>query len=281
MGFWKWRSWRSLLDNSIPLDRQIVMRVMIYTVAVDNPGERIYWHLAKLLVSSLCRSGNSFQIRVFHNGTDPMFPLGRPNVQEFLIESSAKTNTSIENRWALKAKLGRSLCDDSDWEKILFLDADCLVTGSLDTFLSGDWEIACVHETGQPIQSVQFNALLTPTESTTLQIEGVNSGVLGVNRRIAQHFFEAWEKIDRLIADNHVFCRDQAALNRTLLDNHYLIKDCRDMVSAPYHTGFVARAPITHWVGLSNKDKLPPSFGKFMETYFLDEKLTLFNLLEH
>jgi hypothetical protein len=255
------------------------MSLLVYTVAVDQPGCRTYWHLAKLLVSSLSRAEPSVPCRVYHNGESSMFALPRSNVTEFDLGTLEATD--YQNPWLQKALIGRELLEECEWSTLLFLDADCLVTRSLSDMLSGEWDICCPRETGHSIAEIQFSGLLSDIEKQSASQFGFNSGVVAVNRRSAPEFFDRWIKANVQSRSVRACCGDQPALNRVMLDSSFRHKDIADYVSLPYHLGRRNTAPITHWVGLSGQDKIPASFGAYMSSFFLDSAMTLFNILEH
>jgi hypothetical protein len=269
-------------------------QVLAYTIAIDSPGERLYRNLAKLLASSVLRSGFDGRLIIFHNGENQLFPLGRSNIVEERIEidvdGSIQTATSFhseqyERRWSLKHQLSEVLIGDYEWDKLLFLDADCLVTKPLNPIFEGDWELAIYREPGQRIAEPQFNCFLTDEEMEQENVEGVNSGVFCVHRSIAERFFNAWRAAEELQVTRRRCCLDQAALNRVLLDESFVTKDIGSLVAMPFHTDRYrsdsCSATINHFVGALGQQKLRASFGLFMESYFFDPNLTLYNLIEN
>ncbi len=267
------------------------MKTIVYTIACDDEGKFLYRNLAKLLVSSIIRSGFGGTVVVFHNAKHPLFSLGRPNVcEEYIDFNSPQKNGGLddeaerERRWSLKHQVASILHEEYEWQKLLFIDSDCIVTGSLDCFFLGDWQLAIHREYGQLVSSLQFNYFLSDHEIENATDFGVNSGVFCVDRSISSEFFLDWAKAEKLRSTRHRCCLDQAALNRVVLDAKFSLHDCSDLVSMPFHVNnalpAVRRSVITHWVGATGYRKLKASFGLFMETYYYDPSLTLFNLLE-
>lgn len=267
----------------------MISRTLIYTIAVDDEGCYVYRNLAKLLASSVVRSGFSGEMVIFHNARQPIFPLGRSSVREERIDVSQSashagqmTISKIEARWSLKHQVSSILHRDYDWQRLLFLDADCLVTGPLSSLVEGEWELAVYREPGQTVNSDQFNCFLTDDEMNNLTSEGINSGAFCVDRSVSEAFFRAWASAERLPPQRRRTCSDQASLNRVVLDHDFQLHEFSAFVSMPFHTDTTKRfgTVVTHWVGGSEMRKLQASFGLFMETYFFDPSVTLFNLLE-
>lgn len=267
-------------------------RILAYTIAYDSEGEQTYRHLSKILVSSLIRSGFNGDIVIFHNGSERIFRLGRHNVYEEgldLIEHDSKFTVenllaTAEQRWALKHRVSEILLNEYEWDRLLFLDADTLVTRPIHQLFLGDFDLAIYREPRQNISNSSFNCFLSDFEMQNLKIEGVNSGIFCVDRSIAKCFFNKWAQVERTKELRRRCCTDQAALNRVLLDHSYKTIDISHCVSMPFHTDgskFVSPASsITHWIGAVGLLKVKSSFGLFMETYFFDPNMTLFHLLE-
>jgi hypothetical protein len=264
------------------------VRRIVYTVAFDDPGSNAYRNLAKLLVSSVARSGFDGQIVVFHNAEMPLFQFPRSAVAEERIElndieGEEAAGTTREDRWRLKHQVAPILFE-YEWDRALFIDADCIVTGSLDPFFEGAWELAVYREPGKPVTSDQFNCFLTEAEMEVLKGEGVNSGVFCIDRSVAEEFFLSWAEAEKQEVTRDQSCLDQAALNRVVVDGKFVLGDCSQHVSRPLYTDTSARhrwnAPVVHFVGAMEAEKMKAAFGLFMETYYCDPSLTLFNLLE-
>lgn len=268
-------------------------RNLIYTIAYDNEGDRLYGNLAKLLVSSIIRTGFEGEIVVFHNGVHPLFQLGRPRVSEVAVGLEGHPGCFerendvpvAEQRWALKHRLSEILLQEYEWDRLLFIDADCLAVRSLDECFAGDFQLAIYRERNRPVTEMHFNCFLSEEEMETLAIDGINSGVFCVDRSIAEPFFAAWGKAETQAERRFRWCTDQAALNRVVLDHDYRLKDITGLVGMPYNTQDTrheveAEKSIIHWVGAAGEQKLKVSYGLFAETFLYDPALTLFNLME-
>ncbi|MBE2284529.1 MAG: hypothetical protein IAE77_13820 [Prosthecobacter sp.] len=256
---------------------------LIYTIAIDRKGEFLQRNLAKLLVSSIVRSGFSGKILVIHNSNDKLFLFPREQVKEESIDFDEVGDLSVEAIWSLKHRLVNILLENS-WQRLIFFDADCLVLKSLDPILNAQWEVLICREPGQSIVESQFNCFLSDSEMNTLKCDGINSGVFGVQRGVAEDFFRRWSASEKSVERRRRLCADQASLNRVILDTNYCLFDCGPLVSMPYHPGIkssnLRQRCISHFVGAVGQEKLRAAFGLFMGTYFFDSRLTLFNLLE-
>lgn len=268
-------------------------RNLIYTIAYDNDGERLYGNLAKLLVSSITRTGFEGEVVVFHNGERPLFQLGRPQVSEIALDLEGQPGCFqkendvpvAEQRWALKHRVADILLQEYEWDRLLFIDADCLAVRPLDEIFAGNFHLAVYRERNRPVNQMHFNCFLSEEEMNTLAIDGINSGVFCVDRSIAASFFAAWGEAEKLVEQRFRWCTDQAALNRVVLDHDYNLKDLTSLVGMPYNTSDTRNEvefgkSIIHWVGAAGEQKLKVSYGLFAETFLYDPALTLFNLME-
>lgn len=268
------------------------MKTLIYTVAYDNKDSRVYQGLAKLLASSIIRSGFTGEMVVFHNGEEPLFKSRREGLFEMGVDLPEDPGTITEDtvltvpeqRWALKHRVSSILLEEFSWDRLLFIDADCLVVGPLGPVFEGDFELAVYREPRQPMTRLSFNCFLTEEEMSGLNVEGINSGIFCMDRSVAPDFFSSWEEASARKEQRTRACTDQAALNRVVLDKGYRLKEFGNLVSMPYHTDMGRCAEsgksIIHWIGLTGYGKLQASFGKYMEKYLFDPSLTLFNLME-
>ncbi len=270
-----------------------MQRNLVYSIAYDDHGETLYGNLAKLLASSIIRSGFDGEVVLFHNGALPLFRLDRSRVSEVPIDlvdhppilTGGDFTPILEQRWALKHRVAAILLNEYEWDRLLFIDADCLVVGPLDEMMAGDYELAVYRERNRKITQMSFNCFLTDDEMNSAEVDGINSGIFCVDRSIARSFFTAWEEAETRTEQRFRWCTDQAALNRVVLDHDYALKDLTHLVGMPYNTDdtrhdLESGKSIIHWVGQTGHRKLKASFGLFAEAYLFDPSLTLFHLME-
>lgn len=190
--------------------------------------------------------------------------------------------------------------DASRYDKVLFLDADCLALRNVEHLLEGDWDMAFQPERGLNVDLPQFSCFLTDEERTTLKRPGVNSGTLAVRGAIFDEVMAMWERIDEAEPPQLRTCSDQGSWNRLLLDAEaarlhgrkggYGVPSWR---AVPFERGEVqfpiyldskyqdyADAALVHCLGGDTRQKLKFMFGLYMATFFYDDNLTLLNLME-
>ena len=124
-------------------------RHLAYTLALDHPpGATGHRTMAKFLVLSLLRTRFSGDIVVFKNTREPLFMIPRAGVREVFIETEPPPGEDFwdyAQSWKFRV---RHRLDVAGYEKVLFLDADCLALRSVDPLLSGDWDLAVYPEPG-------------------------------------------------------------------------------------------------------------------------------------
>ncbi len=263
------------------------MKKLIYTIAFDAPGQSLYRNLAKLLASSILRSGFNGEIVVFHNSANPLFLLQRAGIIEYPLDVENVTGDGMsfhpEKTWALK-HLVANLLHEHDWDRCYFIDADAIVLENLEPLFLGDWEVAVCREPGRALTRPEFSKFLTLSTHNASDLEGINSGIVGVDRSVSERFFATWTENETNLKCDERACTDQIALNQLTLENNFQLFDVGHLISMPFHTdllwGRPKRVLLEHMVGAIGHEKLKRSFGAFMETYYYDPTVTLFNLLE-
>lgn len=270
-------------------------RHLAYVVAFDPPGSPGHRMMGKMLASSLLRTYFDGDIIVFRNSPEPLFRVQRVGLEEFYIPTpEVRGLEGAEYSWCWKYKV-REVIDASRHDKVLFLDADCLVLRNIDHLLEGPWDIAFQPELALNIDSPQFSCFLTDGEKATLKRPGVNSGTLAVRGAIFQEAMAEWERIDMSEPPQPRGCSDQGSWNRLLLDHTTAglnpreakwraVRFERGEVQFPIYLdpkwSDYKHAAIVHCLGGDTRDKLRFMFGLYMGTFFFDDSSTLVNLLE-
>jgi hypothetical protein len=243
---------------------------LCYTIALDAPGQDVHRRMARLLVTSLLRTGWAGKIVVFRNGDgDPVLPEGHDAVEERRIESAPESAWSETMAWKYRV---REQLDLTGMDKVLFLDCDCLVLRSINHLMMGSWDIYTAPEPGR-LTEFAFNGYLTDAEMEKLkEAPGLNAGVIGVR---ADHFVAVmaeWERINARIQLRPWYGRDQHAWNRLILDTP-LRHRCMAAgeVQFPFlHRAFYPdyrRAALVHAADRSPEEKLSLLFGLWMEAF--------------
>ena len=150
---------------------------LCYTIAIDKPGEDVHRRMARLLVTSLIRTGWHGKIVVFHNNPVPVMPEGHPDVEERMIEQEASVGFAGITRWKYRV---RNRLDVSGFGKVVFLDCDIIALRDVNHLMLGTWEIYTAPEPGRIVE-LPFNGYLTDDEFVVLADRpGINSGTIGL-----------------------------------------------------------------------------------------------------
>ena len=192
---------------------------LVYTVAFDAPGSESYRFLAKMLVSSLARTFFTGDVMVFRNSAAPLFLVERKGVEEFYIETPPlRGKERAEMAWGWKYRVA-DLIDPTAYDKILFLDADCLALRNIDELLEGNWDIRYQPERQHLMNGDSFNAFFTDDEMERAgRREGANSGTLAVRGSVYHDVMREWGRLDALTPLRGKGFHDQASWNKLLIN---------------------------------------------------------------
>lgn len=260
-------------------------RNLIYTIAFDPAGYCAHQGMAKILVSSLLRTYFSGDILVFRNSAEPLFHLERGGLSEIFIDSindDPGETTDIAWRWKYRA---RHYFDASQYDRVMFIDADCIALRNIDHLLEGHWDITYQQERSEPITTSDFNGYLTEKEMDSLRRPGINSGSFAIRGRIFDSVMEHWEKVHEGPALRQTTFLEQSAWNRVILDTVYKTRVFeRDAIMFPCRResefSNYLDAGVLHAQGVGIVEKMRFLFGTYAHTFQFDENLTLLRLLE-
>lgn len=204
---------------ALNIKRKQPKRNLVYTVAFDAPGSQAYRFLAKMLASSLLRTFFTGDILIFRNSAAPLFLVERKGLEEMYLETPPMYGQErAEYSWSYKHRVAE-LIDPELYDKILFLDADCLALRNIDHLLEGDWDIRCQPERGLPMNTGHYNALLTGEEMTqAAQRDGINSGTLAVRAAVFHEVMREWGRLDAQKPLRETGFHDQASWNKLVLN---------------------------------------------------------------
>jgi hypothetical protein len=260
-------------------------RTLVYTIAFDPSGSPAHRGMAKILVSSLLRTYFSGEILVLRNSTEPLFHMERGGLTEVLIDSvqdDPGETTDTAWRWKYRA---RHYFDASQYDRVMFIDADCIALRNIDHLLEGDWDIAYQPERGEPITTSDFNGYLSGEEMSSMSRPGINSGAFSIRGTIFNAVMEHWEKVHEGLASRPTTFLEQSAWNRVILDTIYKTKAFeRDGIMFPCRRESAFSnyldASVLHAQGVGTLEKMKFLFGTYAHTFQFDDNLTLLNLLE-
>ncbi len=260
---------------------------LAYTLALDHPpGALGHRNMAKFLVLSLLRTRFQGEIVVFKTSPAPLFMVPRAGVREITIDPGEHGDEHFWNyAQAWKFKVHEQL-DVTGFDKVLYLDADCLALRNLGSMLEGDWDMGFYSEPGTRAGNEGFNCFISEEEAAQLTCEGVNGGVLAIAADRFHEVMEEWQRIHFGPAQRPKYFTDQAALNRLVIDSslrHRVFT--RAEVTAPFSHDPRAQdylaSQLVHLAGSTDLyEKLQFMFGLYMSTFFFDRQATLLNILE-
>lgn len=262
-------------------------RHLAYTLALDHPPGAVgHWTMAKFLVLSLLRTRFDGDIVVFKNVAEPLFMVPRAGVREVCIDAGEAGNLHFwdyAQAWKFRV---REHLDVTGYDKVLFLDADCLAQRNIDSLLEGDWDLRVYEEPGSSAGMVHFNCFISEDEARTLKAPGINGGLLAVRAALFADVMAEWERINFGPAPRKIHFADQAALTRLVLDTKLRVRPFkRTEVAFPLvHDPRVqdyADAAVLHLAGARTFDeKLRFMFGAYLSTFFYDRQALLLHILD-
>lgn len=264
-------------------------RHLAYIVALDRAGMTGHRNLAKMLVSSLLRTRFDGDIMVFHNSPHPLFMVPREGVQEVILKAKKEPKTHDEFvgfAQSCKHTVARHLQPEG-YDKVIFLDCDCLVLRPINHLLEGDWSLAVITESGTRIQNGPYGGYLTAAEHGLLRREGMNSGTWAISAPLLKKFLRQWRAAEKLPPAFECL-REQSAFNRVVLDwPGMVLMWPHEEIALPFCHGNrtcyrdFSTSAIVHAAGAAGPvEKLPFIFGLFCSQFLCDDKLTMFNVME-
>ena len=265
-------------------------RNLIYTLALDPAGATGHWSLAKLLVSSLLRTRFSGDIVVFHNSPRPLYMVTRMGLREVYLDlpRAAKDMRDFTVLAQTSKHAVRKWITGAHYDKVMFLDCDCVALRNVDHFFDGDYDLAVYSEPGTKIQGGGYGGYLTGTEWRDLKRRGINSGTWVVSGKRFGELLDRWKKTQARNPTQVCSLREQSAFNRIALDWRGCLAElpgreitlplCNCNVSE-YRT--YTNSTIIHAAGGYDVNyKLRFLFSAFAGAFFFDPQLALFNILE-
>src|SRR4030095_8969212 len=173
--------------------------------------------MAKFLVLSLLRTRFDGDIVVFKNSPKPLFALPRPQVREVLVRTNRPRSERFGDyaqSWKFRV---REHLHVAEYDKVLFLDADCLALRNINPLLNGDWDLAFYREHGSSVGMRLFNAFISDQEAEEMDCEGLSGGVVGVRAALYQKTMRDWERIHFGPGVRRKSFTDQAAWTRLVI----------------------------------------------------------------
>ena len=249
-----------------------VLPNLCYTIAFDGPKDDTHRRLARLLVTSLLRTGWHGRIVVFRNGARPVMAQRHPAVHEEIVPANLDAPWPEVVGWKYRVRDRLNL---SRIGKVLFLDCDCLVLQNINDLMFGSWDIYTAPEPGRIVEA-PFNGYLTDREMAKLRNQpGLNSGNFGVRASRFVEVMAEWERIDAAEPTRLSKNRNQHSWNRLVLDTRLRHRPfAPGKIQFPFlHRatyGDYRRAAIIHAADRSPQEKLAFLYGMWMDVFGQD-----------
>ena len=265
-------------------------RHLVYTVALDRPGQTGHRNMAKMLVSSLLRTRFSGDILVFHDAPGPLFMVARAGVREVRLRVPEEGCADGDfTAYAQSCKHGVAAhLDTAAYDRIMFIDCDALALRNIDHLFAGEWELAVTVETGSKIQEYGYGGYLTKRERKTVVRDGMNSGTWVVAAERCGELLRRWRKVESRAPLDPECLREQSAFNRVAVNWDGVVQAWpRGEIALPLVTGHLTaypeycRAAIVHVAsGYPVDYKMRFLFSIFAGRFLYDSQLALFNVME-
>ena len=268
-------------------------KILAYTVAFDHSGFGGSRQMAHMLASSISRAYLNGELFIIRNSEDPIFQIERKGVEEIYVPTPDLNDddqrlADLANAWKFRSRV--QLTEDlvSNYDVVMFIDADCLVLRNMDHLFAGDdWDILYQTEPGRMISDPVFRAYLTEEEKRSSRF-GINAGTWATRAEIFHEVTGVWESLMRKTPKGDSRWRDQAAWNRLILDSKdygWRAKPFESYeIQFPLHLNLdwkhYQNAALVHCVGGDTLEKLKFMFGMYMQTYFHDSHNTVISLLD-
>ncbi len=265
-------------------------RNLIYTMALDPKGATGHWNLAKLLVSSLLRTRFTGDIIVFHNSPRPLYMVPRKGFREIRLDLP-RAARDMRDFAVLAQTCKHSVTKwikGAEYDKVMFIDCDCVVLRNIDHFFDDDSDLAIFSEPGTDIQGDSYGGYLTDKEWQRLVRRGINSGTWVVAGHRFDTLLRRWRTTQARTPTQICGLREQSAFNRVVLDwdgdigelpaGEIALPLCNRELS---HYRAFTNCAIVHAAGGDDVNhKLRFLFSAFTGAFLFDPQLALFNILE-
>ena len=185
--------------------------MLVCTVAMDAGRSPLHRWMAMLMISSLQRAGYADDVMLFTDSESEPFSLGRLRVEQVRIELHGALSGCDAKFLALTEIPG-------GYDRVKFLDADCLVLRDPAEFLASREAVVFSEEPLGKITDPVNNAYLTREEMRMLSRPAINSGVFAVPGGWLPDFAARWRSNAAVEPLREKFCADQPSFVRTLLD---------------------------------------------------------------
>ena len=272
---------------------------LFYTIAYDPPGITGARQLAKMLAGSVVRNFWPGEVLVLVNAPYPIFQVPRAGLREEYIETPEMSAAELAAlAQAAKAEAG-TIFKGTDYEWVMFADADCLCLRGLEHLLRERPEADILYQPvpGRGAWEVEYAAYLTEEETGPRELGtkglpasrcGITAGVWAVRGDIYTAVMQEWGRIQLTDPLRPGGRREQGAWNKLIRDaaqHGWRAKafEPREIAHPLVESGgwkLYRDAALLHATGGTEAERQEFLFGHYLQRYFYDPALTLLNVLE-
>ena len=259
---------------------------LIYTIAFDPPNEPYHQMMAKMLVSSIFRTGFTGDVLVLTNSEHRVYEHGRRNLEEVCLDSTRISPGEMGREIFNFKYRSRHFVPAERYEKVMFVDCDCLFLKNPDELFAGDAEIMFAEEPWHTITERYFNAYLSDSEMQTLVAPGINAGLWWIAGSQFQDVLAEWERIDSQPYVRGGGYPDQQSWVRLLLDTKLRAMPFRSGVDVRYPFAESRTAPafaeasLLHYLAASRTKKVSYMFGDYMRHFHAETAPALLHFID-
>lgn len=264
-------------------------RNLIYTVAFDPPTKPFHQVMAKMLVSSIFRTGFTGDVVVLTNSEHRVFEHGRERLEEVSLDTARVDGGLGDAAQRFKFE-AREFFDPSGYEWVMFVDCDCLFMENPERLLAGTTgaEILYAEEPFCDLSHDAFNAYLTDAEIAGARESkrmGINSGTLAVKGAAFAGVMKEWERVYRGPC-RHRGWHDQTAWARLILDIGGRAAPFPRPGGIYYplvetvHPAEMFKGTLYHFLSVRSVAKIPHIYGHYMRRFHAETAFAMMSFLD-
>ncbi len=242
--------------------------------------------MAKMLISSIFRSGYSGRVVAFTNSAHKLYEYGRLGLKEHTLPITVPTNSTT---WPASSRIKHCIDEYltvADYDTVMFLNYDCLCLKNPEPLFRDGLDIGFAVKPAIGITNDEFNAYLTQHEIEHLSRPAMNAGVWWIRGKYVSEVLTQWTSIDAERPQRRKVGGSQPAWNRVLLDTKLRAAPL-DLVSAVRYPLSERRserefqaAYLTQYDGHQVTENLAHMMGAYIRRFHSDSCYSLLRLLD-